>query len=59
MPSHRIENTAWASGRAVQGCSSRMARTPTITAAKVTWNTAGIIGGSPRTLRREYTAPAA
>ena len=59
MPSHRIENTAWASGRAVHGCSSTMAGTPTMTAANVTWNTAGIIGGTPRTLRREYTAPAA
>ena len=44
---------ASASGVTVHGSSIRSAMTPVMIAANVTWKTAGIIAGSPRTLRRE------
>ena len=52
MPSQTIEKIACASGVAVQGCSSSSASVLAMIAANVTWNTAGTIGASPRTLRR-------
>ena len=40
-------------GVAVQGCSVTSAIDPAMIRAKVTWNTAGIIGRTPRMWRRE------
>ena len=53
MPSHRMAKSACRSGLASQGRSRATARTVVMMAAKVTWKTAGMMAGRPRTLRRE------